>query len=343
MIRYVFYGATAMNRKICISNLVYGEIFTKIFLTYHLKSLLKNLSSSRLPDGSIYLVFTDEKNISELDFHKNVAAVRKFMPLEIVVIDGDLKNDMRYHIQSIQMKETIKYCLENDLLIHQTCADVYFGPNFFQNLIQKMSEGFDVIFGNPMRAAYESAAPLLDHAICDVDDVDDLFDIGFQNPHPLWMSSNWNNPYFSIMPYHLLWTDSKSILVRGVSISVYLFEPREWMLEFHGCTDMIQRKKFKHPYYCIDWSEFPILELVFLATFFPSFRNQKASVSSVAEWIFSQNLSENIDTEMYTICKRKSDNIDIRLIDESKKVMENIFLEVISLNISKTQQKLQQD
>jgi hypothetical protein len=329
-----------MNRKICISNLVYGEIFTKIFLTYHLKSLLENLSSSRLPDGSIYLVFTDQKTISELDFHKNVAAVRKFMPLEIVVIDGELKNDMRYHIQSMQMKETIKYCLENDLLIHQTCADVYFGSNFFQNLIQKMSEGFDVIFGNPMRAAYESAAPLLDHTIYDVDD---LFEIGFQNPHPVWMSSNWNNPYFSTTPYHILWSDSKSILVRGVSISVYLVEPREWMLEFNGCTDMIHRKKFKHPYYCVDWSELPILELVFLATFFPPFRNQKSSVSSVAEWIFLQNLSENINIDLYTICKRTSDNIDIHLIDESKKIMENIFLEVISLNISKNQQKLQQD
>jgi hypothetical protein len=87
----------------------------------------------------------------------------------------------------------------------------------------------------------------------------------------------------------------------------------------------------------------PVLELVFLATFFPPFKNQKSSVSSVAEWIFLQNLSENIDIDLYTICKRTSDNIDIHLIDESKKIMEHIFLEVISLNISKNQQKLQQD
>jgi hypothetical protein len=321
-----------MNRKICISNLVYGEIFTKVFLNYHLKSLLENLSSCRLPEGSIYLVFTDEKNISELDFHKNVAAVRKFLPLEIVVIDSELKNDMRYHLQSLQMKETIKYCIEKDLLIHQTCADVYYGPNFFQNLIQKISEGFDVIFSNPMRTAYESASPLL---ITQIYAVDDLFDIGFQNPHPLWMSSNWNNPYFSVIPYHILWTDSKSIVLRGVSIGVYLCEPREWLLEYHGCSDMINRKKFKHPYYCKDWSELPMLELAFLATFFPSFKNQKASVRSVAEWIFLQNLSDNIDIDLYTIFKRSSDSVDIHLIEESKKVMEDIFLEVISLNISK--------
>jgi len=310
--------------NLCISNLVYGQPYTHIFLNFHLKSLLANLNSYAL-ENSCYILYTEESNISVIESHENFQLLCDKLKVTFVTLDGNKPTyELRYHYQTIQSSESIRYALENKMLLHLTAADVYYGINFFKNSSDFMSKGHDAIAHQPMRIAYESAASYLstDKSLS----VDDLFLIGFHNPHPLWTSQNWHNPYFSVMPYQLLWSDQTAICLRGFSISPSIFIPQESMLESLGSADITIFQHFKNPYVSYDWSELPMVELQQLSSFYPSFSNKKSNIQDIAIWAKKYILKENFSNlARYTIYKRINDPINEGLVSESKRITDAIM------------------
>jgi len=311
--------------NLCISNLVYGQPYTHIFLNFHLKSLLANLNSYTL-ENSCYIIFTVESNISVIELHENFQLLCDKLQVTFVSLDGDVPTyELRYHYQTIQADQSLKYAIENKMLLHLTAADVYYGINFFKNSFNFLSKGHDAIAHQPMRIAYESAASYLssDKLLS----VDDLFLIGFHNPHPLWTSQNWHNPYFSVMPYQLLWSDQTAICLRGFSISPSIFIPQESMLESLGSADITIFQHFKNPYVSYDWSELPMVELQQLSSFYPSFSNKKSNIQDIAIWAKKYILKENFSNlARYTIYKRINDPINEGLVSESKRITDAIMV-----------------
>ena len=307
----------------CISNLVYGKSYTDIFLDYHLKSIVENFTRNKSDEKSHYLIFTTEENIETIQAHKNFALLKELFLVKFISIQGNLTYDMRYQVQGAQVQYTAKFALENNLLLHIACADVYYGENLFKDAAAIINRGYDSVINQPMRAAYESSAPHLGGRVLTTDE---LFEVGFNNQHPLWTSSNWDSPYFSQIPYQIIWTDEKSICLRGFSLSAQIVVPKEWMLSSGGCTDISFMPHLKNPYYSSDWSELPMIELQHLFSFYPPFRNKRALIADVASWAKKSVLPENIgNLRKYITYKKTTDVIDPKLISESEKIAEQII------------------
>jgi len=310
--------------EICISNLVYGDSYINIFLNFHLKSLLENFVTNNPFSRSYYLIFTEQQNIVRIEAHENFQQLKKFMNVHFLNIDGGVSYDQRYGLQGLQVQNTVQFALTNDLLVHIACADVYYGPNFFANACQILSKGYDAVIHQPMRTAFESAAPHLTGRWALT--VDELFDVGFANPHPIWISENWDNPYFTKYPYQLIWTDEKSVCLRGFSISPSVVVAKDWMKNAGGCTDISFMPYLENPYFSNDWSELPMIELCHLFSFYPPFANKKSNALDVATWAKSHTLPQNFkNLTNYIIYKKTTDEINHELIERSKVIAEEII------------------
>ena len=310
--------------NLCISNIVYGQPYTDIFLNFHLKSILENFNYEDF-GNPVYMIFTEPSNLSTIQSHANFVKLKNKFSIEIILLEGELTHGSRYEIAAVQVAHTAKFALENNLLLHIATADIYYGTEFFKNAINYIRNGHDSVVSTPIRATYESASSYL---YGDKLTVDCLFEVGFDNLHPLWTSSNWDNPYFCKLPYNLLWTDEESICMRGFSQSPILFWPMEWMLKPNmGCMDISFLPNFKSCYYCSDWSEMPSIELGQLSNFYPPFGHKKSSIQNVADWAKIHILPENrSNISRYTIFKKINTPINEELIFKSKLISDAIIL-----------------
>ncbi len=310
--------------EICISNLVYGESYTNVFLNFHLKSLIENLASSNPFSRSYYLIFTEQDNIAKIEAHENFQQLKKYLNVHFLKIDGAVNYDQRYALQGLQVQTTAQFALTNNLLLHIACADVYYGPNYFTNACAILDKGYDAVVHQPMRTALESASPHLTGrwALS----VDELFEVGFTNPHPIWISENWDSPYFTKYPYQMIWADETSVCLRGFSISPSIVVAKEWMKTAGGCTDISFMPYLENPYYSNDWSELPMIELCHLFSFYPPFSNKKSNAREVATWAKSHTLPQNFkNLSKYIIYKKTTDEVNPELISRSQVVADEIM------------------
>jgi len=311
--------------NLCLSNIVYGQPYTDIFLNFHLKSLLENFNYEDFGKPA-YLIFTEQRNLSTIQSHDNFIKLKCKFTIELIVLEGIvLDYETRYNIQNIQVEHSAKFALDNNLLLHIATADIYYGVDFFKNALKHIRNGHDCVVSTPIRAAYESASS---HLSGNQLSVDDLFDVGFYNMHPLWTSANWDNPLFAKHYYNLLWTDEKSICLRAFSQSPILFWPMEWMLNSNmGCIDITFLPHFKNCYYIPDWSEMPSIELGQLSNFYPPFWHKKSNIQEVADWVKIYIIPENrSNLSRYTIFKKTNDSINEELIFKSKLIADAIML-----------------
>jgi len=312
--------------NLCISNLVYGNVYTHIFLNYHLKSVLENITEETNFNNSVYFIFTDGGNLDQIKAHENFIKLSTFIPMSFFVIQGGLNYQGRYHFQKVQMQHTVKYALEHHLLMHISCADMFYGPRFFTNALHYFSLGHEAIIVQPARVAFESAAPLLSGAALSADA---LFEVAFNNLHPLWTSANWDNPYFTNIPYHLIWSDEKSICFRGFSLSPLIVVPQEWMLSASGCADMSFLPNLKNQYFSEDWTEMPCIELQQLMSFYPPFSRKCANTGTLAQWAKKSIPPDNYaNLNRYMMFKKSTDPINHELITQSQIVVDSILVEL---------------
>lgn len=316
--------------NVCIGNLVYGQPYTDIFLNYHLKSLFENIDGDSF-SNSYYLIFTDEINTPIIESHENFKQLKDKLIIKIIKIEEILKYDARYQIQGLQAYWTTKFALENNLTLHLTSADTYYGKDSIKSALNYLDNGYDAVINQPMRITYESAAKhLSNHALS----VDELFEVGFSNLHPIWTSSNWENPYFTLSPYHMIWSDERSICLRGFSLSPSFVIPQEWMLALKGCIDMTIIQNLKNPYYSTDWSEMPMVELQPLLANYPPFGNKRSEIQSVVDWAIQTIPPDNYrNLSRYTIFKKTNDPINEELILKSKLIsgMLSTYLTALKL------------
>jgi hypothetical protein len=317
--------------NLCISNLVYGQPYTNIFLNYHLKSLFENIDGDDF-SNSHYLIFTDQTHIPIIEAHENYKKLEGKLIVRFIIIEGAVYN-ARYQIQSAQANWTAKFALEKNLILHLTSADTYYGKGIIKSALNFLSNGYDSVVNQPMRITYESAAQHLSNQVLSVDE---LFEVGFSNLHPLWTSSNWENPYFTLIPYQLIWSDEKSICLRPFSLGVSFAIPQEWMLKVQGCFDMTYISHCKNPYYSTDWSELPMVELQPLLAMYPPFGNKRSDIQAVTDWAFQNIHPDNFgNLSRYIIYKKINDPINEELIFKSKLISDILYTYLSALNLER--------
>jgi len=318
--------------KVCISNLVYGQPYTDMFLNYHLKSVLENIDEDNF-SNSYYLIFTDESTIPIIEFHENIKQLKNRLIVRLIKIEAIIGYDLRYKIQTLQVQWSARFALDHNLLFIISTADAYYGKGYLKNAINYISKGHDGIVHQPIRATYESAAKHLNrHSLS----VDELFEIGFSNLHPIWTSSNWDNPHFTLSPYHMIWSDERSICLRAFSLSTSVVVPKEWMLTSSGCTDISYVSQLKNPYYSSDWSELPMVELQPLLSFYPPFGNKKSDIQSVIDWAIQHLPLENFENlSKYIIYKKINDPVNEELILKSKLILSMLVTYKSDLQVEK--------
>ena len=315
--------------SILISNLVYGEPYTDLFLNLHLPSLIENLRTNYFSDKSKYLVYTDRDSSKTIRSHPMFRLLGKFIDFEVLQIDGvALSYESRYGLQQVQVNDSACRALHGFDFFHSACADVVYGNNVLPDAARLLIQsGKNTICHTPMRVALESAAPLLRGP--SAFSVENLFEVGLRHPHPLWTSSNLRTPYFTTIPYHMIWTNDSQVLLRGFAISPLLLKPSPWMTECGGSIDLSFSQFEQDFLWLSNWSDLPMLELGRLGAFYPCFRSEYFNLTSVVEWAKSAIPRSNWNNLLYwQYCKKPGSSPDLSLLQESNVVIDKMISEL---------------
>jgi hypothetical protein len=135
----------------------------------------------------------------------------------------------------------------------------------------------------------------------------------------------------------LIWSDEKSICSRAFSHNPSFAIPQEWMLEVQGCMDMTYISHCKNPYYSIDWSELPMIEIGPILSSYPPFGNKRSDIQAVTDWAFQHIHPDNfINLSRYVIYKKINDPINEELILKSKLISDILYTYLSALNLKRT-------
>ena len=308
-----------------ISNLVYGEPYTSIFINFHLPSLVEELLNSKNAIDIKYLLFTDKQSMELIKRSTHYRELTDFVPYRIMTLEGDKDYGKRYALQGLQLNYSAKIALEESRVVHQSSADVYYGKGYFDAVISKfLSDDSDAIFFENFRCAYESVAHHLYNK--KTLNTDQLFDIGISNLHPLWVAAHWDAPFFSKIPYTMVWGGGPQLITRGFSQSVPFFKPYEWMLTAPGCNDINIATRTEKISFIEAWNQAPSIELGMLSAFYPPFSPLTSDPRNVANWakenmppLAIQNLRR------YSIFNKPGSNVIQDVIEYSGDCIEKII------------------
>ena len=315
--------------KLLISNLVYGEVYTDIFLNLHLKSLLENLSEKFFEKDSYYLIYTDGKNIKAIKSHINFHRLNQWMKVHFVIIENGLTYENRYNVQTIQLQNSVKFALDSNIdYMMIACADVYYGPDVFKLVFNILDENkYSSIWTAAFRATYETTKDILfEHCLSK----SQLYDLVFQNIHPLWMHADWNSHRFTKIPYQMIWSNDSQLIMRGYSWTPIIFKPESWMLNASGCIDISFDPNIETIYWCQGWWEIPLVELGQLHHFYPPFGNKVAKVDDVVNWTRASIPQRNWNNlkRYWFFDKGKSDILASLMIKTSDLIVDEISVKL---------------
>ena len=315
--------------KILISNLVYGEPYTEMFCNYHLNSVINNLIDSEFSKESLYLIYTDGKNIKNISTHVNFNILNNKIKTKFVVINQDINYDQRYSIQGVQLSNSIEVALNGYDFMIMTSADTFYGPSVFRKYgnILKNSE-IKAIWGIFFRTTFE---PLIDYLYKNkFPNKEELFQACINYIHPLWVHADWDVHRFTKIPYQMLWSSHNQIIVRGYSWSPLIFRPEPWMSNASGSIDLSFDPTLISNYWITEWWELPIIELVQLKNFYPPFGIEKANVKEIAKWTVSSIPKRNWDNlKRSWLFKHPTEELDIELVKKAEAIANKILTELI--------------
>jgi len=313
-----------MKPKILISNLVYGEPYTAIFLNFHLKSLLENCNPSPFAKDSIYIIYTDGRNIETIKASENFKLLATNFKCIFAQIDKNLVYEQRYSNQTIQLQHSLKIAIEQSALMHMSTADVYYGQEFWVKCLNSMeSHNVQAVLGSFIRSTYETVGPkLLTESLSN----DDLFDVAFDNLHPLYSACNWDAPMFTKIPYNLIWTAADQMVVRSFSLIPFLFTPIAELAKEGGCIDLSVQRHFSRLYIEQDWQQLPSIELGMLKAFYPPFGRSRSSIEGLVSFARrSIPFPNRSNIKNYCLAKRSDAPKNLDLLNRSSLVADEFL------------------
>lgn len=274
------------GKKLLITNVVYGSLYSRIFLDQHLKSMLDPTNLPTVKDRVIYAIYTDPETKQRLLGHPNYLELEKYCKIRIYEFKfAGIENrfEKRYGILASTLQLAIEVALEENFLLMPLVADLVVAKHFMPKIFERFEAGHDSVFTLPMRSAFESVAPFL-NANNGAYFADDLFEIGYQNLHPLWVACHMEAAQFSKLPYSLLWNTGSGLLAHSFSITPIAFQPTPEMQKVSTVIDIEIPGLCKNPYWAQDWTDCAVIGVEPLFCYYPPFKNQKANPETIKKW-----------------------------------------------------------
>lgn len=275
--------------KYLITNLVYGDTYSKLFLENHLTSLLDDSNLPALVEryDVEYCIFTDADTARSLAHHPNMVKLSRLVKISSQTFgwpkEPVKRFNYRYGLLLNMFKESVKKALNDNALLTCWVADLVVAKEFFPRIMKRMEEGHGAVFVLPLRAASEAATPVLQQKGGSLTDRE-LCALGLECLHPLWVACHWDNPQFTKLPFTMLWQGSGGVLARTFSTTPIIFKPTEKMLNSRGMIDGDIPSLCENPYWCTDWTDAPVIGIEPLICYYPPFANRPSSPALVADW-----------------------------------------------------------
>ncbi len=316
-----------------ITNLVYGDTYSKLFCNNHLKSLLDPTNLPAITDKYEvkYKIFTDEPTKQMLAYNPYMVELEKCIGTGLSIdvfgwpANVHSKYAYRYGLLMDIFKRSIQLALDQDALLTAWVADLVVAQDFFPRVMKRIEDGHGAVFVLPLRSASEAVTPELNKFHYALPDKQ-LCALGLECLHPLWVACHWNNPQFTKLPFTLLWQGSGGVLARTFSTTPIVFKPSRAMLETRGMIDGDIPAMCDNPYWAHDWTDAPVIGVEPLTCYYPPFANRPASVELVRDFTNSIDATQIPYLEHQCFYPdRASVTFKERVTEESDRVVEGIM------------------
>lgn len=314
-------------KKLLITNVAYGERYANVFLRQHLKSLLDQTNIYKFQDRIEYLIFTDEETRPQIEADEFFKELRTTIQVDIKELEwspnltDQIKFNGRYSVLVQTLQASIAEALKRRTYLSPIVADLVVAKKFFNKIFARLDEGYDAVFMHPLRAAYEVVAPRLNNFENACTDLQ-LFELGYQNMHPLWVACHWEAAQFTNIPDTLLWNSGTGLLARSFSITPIAFLPNESMRGVTKVIDVSIPPLCINPYWCEDWIDAPVIGCEFLSCFYPPFRNHTASVEFVKSRVGKERRANGLKKIYYP--SKGTVDMHFRVEDFSDYILDEI-------------------
>lgn len=289
-----------MKQRYIMANLVYnsqatGPLYTNLWLENHLKSLMDKTNLPALKDkyDLEYVIFTDDETLMQISRHPNFMALGSICEITVIKLSWPADTDRfgnRYGILAQVFNQLMQAIFDpNDKKrINAWCsvwvADLVFAKHSLIKILSRLEDGHDAVFMVPIRSAADAVNQLLTPLPGAPSDME-LFELAYNNLHHLWTHATWDNPYFSRMPYSMLWDSGTGLVAHNFSITPIMFKPNEEMLKIQGGIDTDGPTFCKNPYWATDWLDAPVAGVEPLSNgHYPPFLHHKANIPWIVEW-----------------------------------------------------------
>jgi len=275
-----------MKKKYLITNVVYGPLYSKIFLEQHLRSVLDetNLPAISGRYDITYQVYTDQASKAAIEAHANFKRLSATVTAKITAFDwtrdDKVQFDMRYSVLMQVFQDSLKTALEEKVsYLTAWVADLVVARDYFPKIMNRMDQGHGAVFVLPLRSAFEPMAHHLNQTNRALPAYE-LFALGFHNLHPLWVACEWVNKRFTRLPFSFLWSTPSGIMARSFSVTPVVFRPKQIMLDGRGMIDGEVPALCDNPYWCEDWTEAPVIGVEPLFCYYPTWSPKRVNIKA---------------------------------------------------------------
>lgn len=317
-------GSSDKKQRLMFVNLIYnspatGPLYPNLWLDNQLKSLIDKSNMPALKENYEleYVIFTDEETMMGITRHPNFMALGALAKISIIKMNWPPDSDRfnaRYGLLAQMFQETMKAIFDpndkkrRDAWCGIWVADLVFARGALPLMLKKLEAGHDAVFNIPIRAAADSCAHIL-QKMPGAPSADELFEMAYANLHHLWTHSTWNNPYFSRIPYSMLWNSGSGLVTHNFGITPILFKPNEKMLGVKGVIDADVPMFCENPFFAENWIDAPVAGIEPLSNgHYPPFKNEPASVEAVVEFAKTGTMPEQtkyLDRPFYYPSKKR--------------------------------------
>ncbi len=288
------------KQRYIMANLIYmsqttGPIYVNLWLENQLKTLLDPTNLPAVKDKYLleYVLFTDDETLVQLSRHPNFMALSAICEITVIKLGWPPDADRfasRYAllVQVFQQLLSAIYDEKDSMRREAWCsvwvADLVFAKHSIPKMLKRLEDGHDAVFMVPIRSAADSVNNIfagLQGAPTDLE----LFELAYRNLHSLWTHATWGNPYFSRMPYSMLWNSGTGLLAHNFGITPIVFKPNEGMKDVQGVIDADVPAFCKNPYWATDWTDAAVAGIEPLSNgHYPPFTTKRADVKEIAAW-----------------------------------------------------------
>lgn len=280
------------KRKYIIANLCYGlgkTPYVDLWLENQLKSLCDPTNIPALRDewDVEYLLFTDQESFQGINRHPNFMRLGQVASIDVVHLQWPADADQfgsRYSLLVQIFHEALRKALESKAYaLSVIVADLVYAKDALPRILKRLTSGHDAVLMVPIRSAAESVMPALMKMPGAPSDLE-LFELAYRNLHHLWTHATVGNPYFTRMPYSMLWKSPAGLLAHNFGITPIAFRPSEALRGVQGVIDSDVPSFFTNPYWATDWTDAPVAGVEPLANgHYPPFGGS-SDPAAIAAW-----------------------------------------------------------